>query len=55
MSRPMPKIFPVDVNLILCLAGAVSTVLAEDGGSSLSIQGSSTVPENTQSQYTRVF
>ena len=57
MSRVRPKIFLWILILILCLAGGVASVLADDGGgsNSLSIQGSSAVPENTQSQYTAYF
>ena len=57
MSRARPKIFLWILILILCSAGGVSSVLADDGegSNSLSIQGSSSVPENTQSQYTAYF
>ena len=57
MLRAIPKAFLWMLIFILCLAGAVSAVLAEDGGgsSNLTIQGSSTVPENTQSQYNAYY
>ncbi len=56
MPRAKPKVFLWMLIIILCIAGGVSSVLAEDGGSAnLSIQGSSSVPENTQSQYTAYF
>lgn len=56
MLRAMPKVFMWMLIFILCIAGGVSSVMADGGGSSsLSIQGSSTVPENTQSQYTAYY
>jgi hypothetical protein len=40
---------------ILCSLSGVSAVLAQESGSSLSIRGSSTVPENSQSPYTAYY
>jgi hypothetical protein len=52
MGRPMAKVLLLLFISILWGAGGLSTVLA---ASSLSIQGSNTLPENTQSPYTAVL
>jgi hypothetical protein len=57
MKITIPKaILWMSIFTLLC-TGGVSSVLAESSerGSNLTIQGSSTVPENTQSQYTVYF
>ena len=52
MGRPMAKVLLLMFISILWGAGGLSTVLA---ASSLSIQGSNTLPQNTQSPYTAVL
>ncbi len=51
MTRVKPSIFLLMLISILVCASGVSAVWAQEGSSTLSIQGSGTVPENTQSQY----
>ncbi len=55
MLRGKPKIFLWMLILILLITGGVSSVLAQEGSSYLTIQGSSSVPENTQSTFSAYF
>lgn len=54
MKRTIRKVILLISILLLCLTGGVFPVQAQTS-SSLAIQGSSTVPEKTQSQYTAYF
>jgi hypothetical protein len=58
MKQTIPKVILWMLILILCIGGGISAVSAETEGSTsstLTIQGSSTVPKSTQAQYTAYY